>query len=157
MKGIVAALLCLFLAVPVEADEGGKKNPKPQKPQKLFDGKLILAGITMLAAEIADNETTMAVMRRNSHAHEANPFYGAHPSRLRIYSIGTALTGLMFLTSVAARQQALRQNKKNSKLWLVPIMAHDAGRALAAWHNAGIPASHPHLLTVCPAGGAGCR
>ena len=157
MKGIVAALLCLFLAVPVRADESGKKNPKPQKAQKLFDRKLILAGVTMLAAEIADNETTMAVMRRNRHAHEANPFYGAHPSRLRIYGIGTALTGLMFLTSVAARQQGLRQGRKIGKLWLVPVVAHDAGRAFAAWHNAGIPASHPHLLRVCPAAGAGCR
>src|SRR5713226_2069077 len=146
MKGIVAALLCLFLAVPVEADEGGKKNLKPQKPQRLFDRKLILAGITMLAAEIADNETTMAVERRNSHAHETNPFYGRHPSRLRIYSVGTALTGLMFLTSVAARQQGLRQGRKIGKLWLVPVVAHDVGRGFAAWHNAGIPASHPYLL-----------
>ncbi len=156
MKGLVAALLCVFLAVPVRADEGGKKTQEAQKAHKLFDRKLILAGLTMLAAEIADNETTMAVQRRNHHAHETNPFYGAHPSRLRIYSVGTALTGLMFLTSVAARQKALRRGKKNSKLWLVPVVAHDVGRGFAVWHNAGIPASQPHLLRVCPAAGAGC-
>jgi len=156
MKGLVAALLCVFLAVPVRADEGGKKTQEAQKAHKLFDRKLILAGLTMIAGEIADNETTMAVQRRNHHAHETNPFYGAHPSRLRLYSIGTALTGLMFLTTVAARQQALRQGR-NSKLWLVPVVGTDAARALAAWHNAGIPASHPHLLKVCPAAGSGCR
>ncbi len=156
MKGLATALLCVFLAVPVWADEGAQKPPKAQKAHKLFDRKLILAGLTMLAGEIADNETTMAVMRRNRNAREANPFYGAHPSRLRVYSIGTALTGLMFLTTVAARQQALRQGR-NSKLWLVPVVGTDVARALAAWHNAGIPASHPHLLRVCPAAGSGCR
>src|SRR5712692_9719644 len=157
MKGLVAALLCVFLAAPARADESAEKPQKPQKAGKLFDRKLIFAGLTMLAAEIADNETTMAAMHRNRRAREANPFYGAHPSRLRMYSLGTALTGLMLLPTLAARQQALRGGRKNSKLWLVPVIGNDAFRAFAAWHNSRIPASHPHLLRLCPAAGAGCR
>ncbi len=157
MKVLVAALLCVFLAAPARADEGAEKPQKPQKANKLFDRKLIFAGLTMLAGEIADNETTMAAMHRNRRAREANPFYGTHPSRLRMYSLGTALTGLMLLPTLATRQQALRAGRKNSKLWLVPVVANDSVRAFAAWHNSRIPASQPHLLRLCPAAGAGCR
>ncbi len=155
MKRVAAAFLCVLLVVmSAQADEAATTA---RKRHKLFDRKLILAGLTMLTGEIADNETTLAVARRNRHVSELNPFYGAHPSRLRIYSIGTALTGLMFLTTAAARQRALRRGREASKTWLIPVMIHDAARGLAAWHNAGIPASHPHLLRVCPAAGAGCR
>lgn len=148
MFRIIAAVLCLVIAVPALADEKEKKH------HKLIDRKMIVAALTMVAGEIADNETTMAVLRRNHHASEANPFYGAHPSRLRMYSIGTALTGLMFLTSVAAREHSIRQGRPESKVWLVPVIMHNTARGLAAWHNSTIPARHP---SVCPAAGAGCR
>ncbi len=151
MTRIIAALLCVLFAMPAWADEQKKK------PHKLFDRKMILAGLTMLAGEIADNETTMAVLRRNRGAHELNPFYGAHPSRLRMYSIGTALTGLMFITSVAVRERSIRRGQPDSKIWLAPVFIHDAARGLAAWHNSTVPASRPTVRRVCPAAGAGCR
>ncbi len=141
----------------MQAEEREKETPKAQKKHKLFDRKLILAGLTMLAAEIADNETTLAVMRRNRNAREMNPFYGSRPSRVRIYAIGTALTGLAFLTAVALRQQALRRGNEKSKRWLIPVVVNDATRAFAAWHNSRVPASHPRLIPLCPAAGAGCR
>ena len=151
MVRIIAALLCILCAAPAWADEHDKKH------HKLIDRKMIVAGLTMLAGEIADNETTMAVLARNRHAQELNPFYGAHPTRLRIYSIGTALTGLMFIGSVAARERAIRTGHPDSKIWLVPVVIHNTERALAAWHNSAVPGSRPTQLSVCPAAGAGCR
>lgn len=151
MVRIIAALLCVLCAAPAWADERAKKH------HKLFDRKMIIAGLTMLVGEIADNETTMAVLARNRHAHEVNPFYGAHPTRLRIYSIGTALTGLMFIGSVAALERAIRTGHPDSKVWLVPVVIHNTERGLAAWHNSTVPGSRATLLSVCPAAGAGCR
>lgn len=151
MARMIAALLCVLFAVPAWAGEQKKE------PHKLFDRKMILAGLTMLAGQIADNETTMAVLRRNHHAHEVNPLYGAHPSRLRMYSIGTALTGLMFMGSVAVRERSIRTGHPDSKTWLIPVVIHNTERGLAAWHNSTVPAGHPNVLKVCPAAGAGCR
>lgn len=153
MKAFTAGLLCVLLAMPAQADEA---PTAARNPHKLLDRKAILAGLTLLAGEIADNETTMAVMRRNRQATELNPFYGSHPSRLRMYSIGTALTGLMFLTALAVRQQALRRGRENSKRWLIPVVIGDSVRGWAAWHNSRLPTSQPHTLKVCPAAGAGC-
>lgn len=151
MIRIIAALLCILLATPAWADEQTTKH------HKLIDRKMIFAALTMLAGEIADNETTMAVIRRNHHAHELNPLYGARPTRLRMYSIGTALTGLMFMTSLTVRERSNRRGQPDSKMWLAPVFIHDAARGFAAWHNSSVPASHPAALTVCPAAGAGCR
>ena len=151
MKSALVGLLCLLLITPAGAQE------KPEKKGKLFDRKLIVAGLTMLAAQIADAETSLAAMRRNRNSREANPIYGQQPGRRRLYAVGGALTGLAFLTAVAAKQHSIRQGNPDSKLWLLPVVVHNTGRGLAAWHNSRIPASRPRVLRVCPAAGAGCR
>jgi hypothetical protein len=150
MNRCLAVLLCLLIAVPAWADEQKKKT------HKLFDRKMILAGLTMLAAEVADNESTMALLHRNHGAAEANPFYGRHPSRLRIYSIGTALTGLMFASSLATRYESIRHGRPDSKLWLTHVVIHDAAHGFAAWYNTNLPSSHPLAIHVRPAAGAAC-
>jgi len=151
MTRIIAGLLCVLCAAPAWADEHEKKH------HKLIDRKMIVAGLTMLAGEVADNETTMAVLARNRHAHEVNPFYGAHPNRLRMYGIGTALTGLMFVGSVATRERAIRTGHPDSKIWLVPVVIHNLERSIAAWHNSSVSASRLTSPRTCPAAGAGCR
>ncbi len=80
MKKLV--LLLLLIATPC----WGQQEMKPVKKRRVFDKKFFLATTAVIGATLLDVETTARCFRSKTCA-EANPIYGSHPSRAKLYGI----------------------------------------------------------------------
>ncbi len=114
MRKATLVLAALFICVPAHA---------APKWHWFKDKKLWLSFAVIGASIVADVETTEAARARG--AQEANPLFGAHPSRLRAYATGFAMDAPFLIGAYFSRKWG------DNRYW-IPFTAIGAGPHIGA-------------------------
>ena len=138
-------LILVVLAVTLLAGSVGAQPKKKRVADKKFWGAVVV----MIAASIADAESTVHWMKVCPTCRELNSWlYGRRPTRKRMY-----LTLLPIAAAEIWGMWWVKRDdmKQGTKVWMVIPIAHTAGHGGAAAYNYS-----KDFPRTCPALGAGC-
>ncbi len=86
-----------------------------------------LLSAVAVASTVADLEFTAHCLASNPRCREANPLYGSHPSRARMYAIAMPMTAAQIWFS-----NHLRKKHPERKLWMIPTLTVTAVHSVGA-------------------------
>lgn len=98
-----------------------QENPSPHR--RAFT----LLSAVAVASTVADIEFTAHCLATNPRCREANPLYGSHPSRARMYAIAMPMTAAQIWFS-----NHLRKKHPERKLWMLPTLSVTVVHSLGA-------------------------
>lgn len=107
------------------------KLTRALEPQKAANKTFWLVNAYQLMWTVADVETTVSNLSKNSYCREMNPLVGSRPSRTVLY-----LSSLPLMAG--AGYLSYRAKKKHGKFWyLLPSIAGSAHAAGTVWNMTG--------------------
>ena len=125
LKFITFAFLLTSVAWASELPNAPSSSSKPGLATA--DGKFLFLASAYTAALVADYETTQSCLARGA-CRELNPVFGSHPSRLRMYAIGGAISAGTIYGSYYLK-------KKRKRYWWVPLVAGTVVHGYLAYRN----------------------
>ena len=87
----------------------------------------MLLSATAVVSTVADIELTAHCLATNPNCREANPLFGSHPSRARMYAIAMPMTAAQIWFS-----NHLRKKHPERKLWMLPTISVTVVHSLGA-------------------------